>query len=96
MEIKFECPGENTEKYKSFSVVIEKETTKVDNDDNEDIITISYNTNFLDSDRFISSSLSNFVDKLVEEIHKIKCKVSDCLLECESVNGNLLKIQIFF
>ena len=72
MEIQFECPGENTEKYKSFSVVIEKETTKVDNDDNEDIITISYNIKFLDSDRFISSSLSNFVDKLVEETHKIK------------------------
>ena len=34
-EWKFECLGENTEKYKIFSVPIEKEVTKIDKDGNE-------------------------------------------------------------
>ena len=40
-EGKFECLGENTEKYNTFSVPIEKEIRKVDEDGNEDIIIIS-------------------------------------------------------
>ena len=39
----------------------------------------------------MASSLSNFVDNLAEEIHKIKCKYSDCFLEYESVEDNLIK-----
>ena len=31
---KFECLGENREKYKTFSVPIEKEVTNIDNDGN--------------------------------------------------------------
>ena len=37
-----ECLGENTEKYKTFSVPIEKEVTKIDKDDSEDVVTTSY------------------------------------------------------
>ena len=37
----FEFLGENTEKYKTFSVPIEKDVTKIDTDDNESIVTIS-------------------------------------------------------
>ena len=40
-EWKFECLGENTEKYKKFSVPIEKEVTKIDKDGNESVVTIS-------------------------------------------------------
>ena len=40
-EWKFECLGENTEKYKTFSVPIEKEVTKIDKDGNESVVTIS-------------------------------------------------------
>ena len=39
------------------------------------------------------SSLSNLVDNLAEGIHKIKCKVSDCFLEYESVKDNLIKYK---
>ena len=39
---KFECLGKNTEKYKTFSIPIEKEVTKVEKDGNESIVTISY------------------------------------------------------
>ena len=37
----FECLRENTEKYKTFSVSIEKEVTKIDKDGNENVVTIS-------------------------------------------------------
>ena len=47
----FECLGENTEKYITFSVPIKK---KIDNKDLE----ISYKIKFIDSYRFMSSSLS--------------------------------------
>ena len=45
----FICLGENTEKYKPFSVPIEKEFKKVDKDGNEDITTVSYKIKFVDS-----------------------------------------------
>ena len=65
----FECLGENTEKYITFSVPIKK---KIDNKDLE----ITYKIKFIDSYRFMSSSLSKLVDNLSEGIHNNKC--SDC------------------
>ena len=41
-EGKFECLGENTEKYNPFSVPIEKEVIKIDEDRNESVATVSY------------------------------------------------------
>ena len=40
-EEKFECLGEKTGKYKTFSVTIEKEVTNIDKDGNECVVTIS-------------------------------------------------------
>ena len=54
--------------------------TKRDKDGNNSVATISYKIKFIDSSRFIASSLSNLVDNLAEEIHKIKCKVVICFL----------------
>ena len=56
----FECLGENTEKYISFSVPIKKEH------DNDSAETITYKIKFIDSFRFMPSKLSNFVDNLSE------------------------------
>ena len=50
----FECLGENTEKYITFSVPLKKE------DDGK----ITYKLKFIDSYRFMQSSLSNLVDNL--------------------------------
>ena len=61
----FECLGENTEKYVTFSVLIKKEL------DNGKIVT--YKLKFIDSYRFISTSLSDLVDN-VSEIFKKECK----------------------
>ena len=56
----FDCLGENTETYISFSVPIKKEHY---NDSGE---TITYKIKFIDSCRFIQSKLSNLVDSLSE------------------------------
>ena len=67
----FEFLGENTEKYITFSVPIKK---KIENKDLE----ITYKIKFIDSYRFMSSSLSKLVDNLSEGIHNNKC------LDCNS------------
>ena len=88
-----ECLGENTEKYKTFSVPIEKEVTKIDKVGIESVETISYKINLFDSARFIATSLSNLVDNATEEIHKIKYKNCDSFYEYESVKDNLIKYK---
>ena len=54
---KLECLREDTEKHKTFSVPIENQMTKIDKDGNESVETISYKIKFIDSARFIASSL---------------------------------------
>ena len=65
----FECLGENTEKYITFSVPLKK---KIENKN----IEITYKIQFIDSYRFMSSSLPKLVDNLSEGIHNNKC--ADC------------------
>ena len=48
-EGEFECLGENTETYISFSVLIKKEITKKDKDDNDKTTKKSYKIKFIDS-----------------------------------------------
>ena len=66
----FDCLGENTEKYITFSVPLKKKI------ENKASIEINYKIKFIDSYRFMSSSLSKLVDNLSEGIHNNKC--SDC------------------
>ena len=76
----FDCLGENTEKYISFSVPIKKEH---DNDK-----TITYKIKFVDTCRFMPSKLSNLVDNL-SEINNKDCKtcmeIKNIKSECEFV-----------
>ena len=67
----FECLGKNTEKYITFSVPIRK---RIENKDME----ITYKVKFIDSFRFMATSLSKLVDNLTESIHNNKC------LDCNS------------
>ena len=71
LEGDFECLGENTEKYITFSAPIKK---KIENKN----IEITYKTKFIFSYRFMSSSLLKPVDNLSEGLHNNKC------LDCES------------
>ena len=67
------CLGENTEKYTICSVSIDKEVTRIDKNGKEiKKKTISYRLQFIDSARFMASSLSKIANNLAEGIHKIK------------------------
>ena len=48
-ESQFECLGENSEKYKTFSFPIRKETRNAHEDGNDDIASISYKIKFINS-----------------------------------------------
>ena len=75
----FECLGENTENYITFSVPIKKL-------ENDKIIT--YKIKFIDSFRFMSSSLSSLVDNLSKGLHNDKC--TDCKSYLEYINQLLI------
>ena len=81
-----ECLGENTEKYITFSVPIKKE---LDNGK-----TITYKSNFIDSFRFMSTSLSSLVYNL-SEIYSKKCRNKNCESKCDFIGlkNNKLKMQ---
>ena len=73
----FECLGEDTEKYITFSVPIKK---RIENKD----IEINYKIKFVDSFRFMATSLSKLIDNLTEGIHNdkcIKCKSNLCYMK---------------
>ena len=56
--------GRKYREYITFSVPIKKQITKIDKDGNYKIVNISYKIKFIDSFRFMSTSLSSLVDKL--------------------------------
>ena len=62
----FTSLGENTEKYITFTVPIEKEVTRIDKNGEEVKKSISYILQFIYSTRFIASSSSNLVNNLSE------------------------------
>ena len=84
---------ENTEKYKTFSVPIEKEVTKIDKDVNKSVATISCKIKFINSSRFMATSLLDLNDNLTEVIHRIKCKYCDWFLKYENVKENSIKYE---
>ena len=77
-EGEFECFGLNTEKYIIFSVPIKKKITKKDKNGNDKSMKISYKIKFIDSFRFMSSSLSDLVDNLSDGLR------SDESTDCKS------------
>ena len=80
----FECLGENTEKYITFSVPIKK---KIDNKN----IDITYKIKFIDSFRFMATSLSKLADNLTDNIHYDKCiKCNSNLCFVRAVNEKLI------
>ena len=84
----FECLGENTEKYITFSVPIKK---KIENKDLE----ITYKIKFIDSYKFMSSSLSKLVDNLSEGIHNNKCLDCKCCLDYIKIENEKLLLKCF-
>ena len=83
-----ECLGENTEKYITFSVPLKK---KIKNKD----IEITYKIKFIDSYRFMSSSLSNLGDNLSEGIHNNKCVNCNYCLDYIKIKNKKLLLKCF-
>ena len=84
----FECLGENTEKYITFSVPIRK---KIENKDLE----ITYKIKFVDSYRFMASSLSKLVDNLSEGIHNNKCVNCNSCLDYIKIKNEKLILECY-
>ena len=80
----FECLGENTEKYITFCVPIKK---RIENRN----IEITYKIKFIDSFRFMATSLSKLVDNLTEGTHNDKCnKCKSNLCFVRAMNETLI------
>ena len=84
----FECLGENTEKYLTFPVPVKK---KIKNKD----IEITYKIKFIDSYRFMSSSLSKLVDNLSKGIHNNKCLDCNSCLDYIKIKNEKLLLKCF-
>ena len=80
---RFTCLGQNTEKYITFTVLIKKENTRLNENGEEVTKTISCILQFIDSARFMANSLSNLVNNLSEGSHKIECKCGHDDKKCE-------------
>ena len=85
----FDCLGENTEKYITFSVPLKKKI------ENKASIEINYKTKFIDSCRFMSSLLSKLVDNLSEEIHNNKCSDCESNLDYIKIKNEKLLLKCF-
>ena len=86
---------ENTEKYITFSVPIKRQITKIDKDGNDEIVNLSCKIKFIDSFRFMSSSLSNLVDNLSEGLHNDNCTDCKSCLDYMSVKDEQLVFRCF-
>ena len=75
--------GENTEKYITFTVSIEKKVARIDKSGEEITKAISYILRFTDSARFTASSLSNLVNNFSKGIHRLKCQFGHDDKKCE-------------
>ena len=92
-EKQFECLGETTEKYITFSVEINKEIIKTDKDGNDRIVNIPYKLKFIDSFRFMSTSLSSLVDNLSGGLNSNKCTDCKSSLDYMKVENGQLKFK---
>ena len=105
----FTCLEENTEKYISSTVPIEKRSTRIDKNEEEITKNISYILQLIDGAKFMASSLPNLANNLSEGMHKIKCKFEhdeksckpceikykccDCFLEYTNFTGDLIEYK---
>ena len=84
----FEFLGENTEKYITFSVPLKKKIEYKN-------IEINYKIKFIDSYRFMSSSVLKLVDNLSEGIHNNKCLDCNSCLDYIKIKTEKLLLKCF-
>ena len=84
----FECFGENTEKYITFSAPIKK---KIEDKN----IEITYKIKLTDSYRFMSMPLSKLIDNLSEGLHNNKCADCESCLDYIKTKNKKLILKCF-
>ena len=84
----FECLGENTEKYITFSAPIKK---KIENKNFE----VTYKIKFIDSYRFMPMPLSKLIDSLSEGLHNNKCADCESCLDYIKTKNEKLILKCF-
>ena len=105
----FSCLRESTQIYIIFTVPTGKEVTRIGKNGEEITKTVSYILQFIDSKRFMASSLSNLLNNLCEGIQRIKCKFDhddkkckicgikykycDCFLEYTNFKDDLVEYK---
>ena len=89
-EGEFECLGENTEKIYFFFSTNQERNYKKDK-----IVKISYKLKFIDSYRFMSTSLSKLIDNLLEGLHNNECKDCKSYLDYVTIKDNKLIFRCF-
>ena len=94
-EGEFQCLGENTEKYITFSIPVKKEIIKIDKDGNDKIMKTLYKIKFIDSFRFMSTSLSNLVNTLSEGVHNDNCTNCKSCLDYMTTKDEQLIFRCF-
>ena len=87
-EVEFNSLGDNTKKYKTFSVPVTKKVKRVDENGRETIKTISFRLQFIDSARLKGSSLSNVVNNRAEGIRKTKIYMDMIIANVKRVDLN--------
>ena len=83
-EKQFTSLVENTEKFITFTVPIEKEVARIDKNGEEITKNISCILQFVDSASFMASSLSNLANNLSEGVYRIKCEFGHNGKKCET------------
>ena len=86
----FECLGENTEKYITFSVPLKKEIRN-----KHTIIEITYKIKFIDSYRFMSTSPPKLADYLSEGLHNNRCVYCISCLDYMKTKNEKLILRCF-
>ena len=72
MEKQLTCLGENTKKYITFTIPIEKEAKRIDKNREKITKNLFCGLHFIETARFMASLLSNLVNNFFEGIHEIK------------------------
>ena len=91
----FNCLGENTEKYITFTVPVKKKVTRIDRNGKETTKNIFYTLQFINSARYLYERyLYFYYNNLSERIHRIKCKLEHDDKFYTSLATVLLNIQV--
>ena len=94
--MQFSCLGESIEKYITFTVPIEREVRRNEKVEIKLQKKLSYIQQFMDTTRFIASSLSSLVNNLYEGIYRTKCKFGHDHKKCEICGINNKYCSCFF